>query len=71
MNKLTESAPERIWLQVNPSEVVHLDDEPLDNWTDCTWCSESVGGSEVDYVRADIADREIEPLPEEKQNERD
>lgn len=51
------SAPPRVWLQVNVdgdeddrSEVI-----PREAWGELTWCSESIGGQEVQYVRADLA----------------
>jgi hypothetical protein len=60
-DRLTQSAPKEIWLQVDPDSIGE-DPEPLDEWSECTWCAESVGGAEVKYVRADIADEEIERL---------
>ena len=59
-NKLTRTAPPRIWLQCS--------DDPGDvrsNFCDCdagdvTWCKDSVLAAEVEYVRADLV-REIMP----------
>lgn len=53
-NQLTITAPERIWLQVNP-EAVSENDEPFpSDHEGITWCQDSVGGDEVEYVRADL-----------------
>ena len=51
MNKVTETAPKRIWIQIS-DEVEHCDEpfpEPND---DLTWCQNSVLDCEVEYVRA-------------------
>lgn len=51
---LTDTAPERIWLQIDTSG------DP-DNRTmqfpdsEVTWCRGSCGGVEVEYVRSDLA----------------
>jgi hypothetical protein len=49
------SAPPRVWLQVDDqgdnedrSETI-----PETSWCDLTWCSESIGGQEIEYVRVD------------------
>ena len=56
----TETAPKRIWLQVNPEAMVDEetgsvegDDEPFPG-EEVTWCWHSIGGLEVEYVRADL-----------------
>lgn len=56
----TETAPKRVWLQVNPDARedaetggVVGDDEPFPDG-DVTWCWHSIGGLEVEYVRADL-----------------
>lgn len=57
---LTETAPEKVWLQVNPDartdpETGEVEDSdmafPEGN---VTWCASSIGGLEVEYVRADL-----------------
>lgn len=49
------TAPERIWLQISDDESDL--DEPIDDITNAglTWCWHSIGGAEVEYVRADLA----------------
>ena len=56
----TETAPKRVWLQVNPEAMldeetggVEGDDEPFPQ-EEVTWCWHSIGGLEVEYVRADL-----------------
>lgn len=53
---LTESAPERIWLQVDADGDAEDRSEPImrESWGDMTWCAEEIGGQEVAYVRSDI-----------------
>jgi hypothetical protein len=53
---LTQSAPERIWLQVDPMGDEEDRSEPLkeENWIDLSWHYEPIGGQEVEYVRADF-----------------
>jgi hypothetical protein len=55
---LTQSLPARIWLQVNTYGDPEDRSEPVSeaNWGALTWCSESIGGQEVTYVREDLAD---------------
>ena len=53
---LTSTAPEKIWIQVDPAGDANNRSEefpstPTDNMT---WCADSVGGQEVEYRRADI-----------------
>jgi hypothetical protein len=54
---LTESAPEKVWLQVDTDGDSEDRSQPIqrENWSDLTWCYESIGGQEVVYVREDIA----------------
>ncbi len=54
-NKLTRTAPKRIWLQTDASDPSHVHDPfpPVPDG-DITWCHESAGGAEVEYVRADL-----------------
>ncbi len=56
----TETAPKRVWLQVNPDAREDAatgraegDDQPFPGG-DVTWCWHSIGGLEVEYVRADL-----------------
>ena len=54
---LTTTAPERIWLQVDTSADQHDRSEPFpDDYEGVTWEAESIGGQEVEYVRADLYD---------------
>ena len=75
MNKVTETAPERIWIQIS-DETEHCDEPfPTPN-EDMTWCQDSVLACEVEYVRAGGFDEwwhkigsGIIPLPNEDQEE--
>ena len=53
---LTESAPERVWLQVDTDG--DPDDRsallPREAWDGLSWCWESIGGQEVTYIREDL-----------------
>ena len=51
--ELDRTAPERIWLQVDTNGDNNDRDEP---WSgdDASWCAESIGGLEIQYVRADL-----------------
>lgn len=53
---LTESAPERIWLQVDTNGDETDRTEPLksEDWFELTWHFEPIGGQEIEYIRADI-----------------
>jgi len=53
---MTTTAPERIWLQIDPSGDPNDRSEPCPDLADVelTWCSTQVGGQEVEYVRADL-----------------
>ena len=61
-DKTTETAPQRIWLQVDidalrsydTDEVYGSDEEFPGEVEGVTWCSEAIGGLEVEYVRADL-----------------
>ena len=54
--ELDRTAPERIWLQVDPGAGKDYRDAPFPgNHEDVTWSAESVCGLEVQYVRADLA----------------
>jgi hypothetical protein len=56
--KLDETAPPRIWLQVDTSANNDERDEPFPADLDgVTWQDEQIGGLEVEYVRADLATR--------------
>ena len=52
MNKVTETAPKRIWIQISdePEDCEESFQEPSE---DMTWCQDSVLACEVEYVRAD------------------
>lgn len=54
---LDQSAPARIWLQIDTAGDNSERDEafPRDNWEHVSWCQESIGGLEIQYVRADLA----------------
>ena len=45
---LHKSAPEVIWLQVDPEA------EQFDGWEAQTWCSDKINETDVKYVRADL-----------------
>lgn len=54
-DKLTETAPERVWLQVDIGASKDYRDEPFpDDIDGVTWHNEELGGLEVEYVRADL-----------------
>lgn len=54
-NTLTATAPQRVWLQINPDGVGNgVYPYPADH-DGVTWCWHSIGGDEVEYVRADLA----------------
>ena len=59
----TETAPKRVWLQVNSDAWVDEesgrtegedDPFPIGFGHEVTWCQDSIGGLEVEYVRADL-----------------
>ena len=53
---LTETAPKRIWLQVDPDAPEEDRSEPCPDpmQSELTWCWHRIGGQEVEYVRADL-----------------
>lgn len=54
---LTETAPERVWLQVDIGASNDYRDVPFPADIDgVPWHDEELGGLEVGYVRADVAD---------------
>jgi hypothetical protein len=59
MNKLTETAPERIWLQISDDKDDLNYVFPSHHHDDITWCKDSVVAAEVAYVRADLLDVEL------------
>jgi len=52
--ELDKTAPEIIWLQIDTSESNKERDELWPGDDGVTWCSESIGGIEIQYVRADL-----------------
>ena len=54
-DKITETAPKRIWLQVCADEYPGDRDDEFPNDAEVTWCAEELGGLEIEYVRADLA----------------
>ena len=52
--ELDKTAPEIIWLQIDTSESNKERDELWLGDDGVTWCSESIGGLEIQYVRADL-----------------
>ena len=60
-DKLTQTAPRRIWLQVDTGDEDRSKSFP--GWqSDVTWAEEPIGGAEVEYVRADIANELLAAL---------
>lgn len=60
---LTETAPPRLWLQVDTGASNDYRDEPFPSDIDgVTWHNEEIGGLEVEYVRSDIAAGLLEAL---------
>ena len=54
-DKTTETAPKRIWLQVDTGAMPDARDEPFPADSEgVTWQDEEIGGVEVEYVRADL-----------------
>jgi hypothetical protein len=60
MNKMTETAPKRIYLQIADGGE---EDSPFPYGEEVTWCEDSVMCDEVEYVRADLA---VAPLMQAK-----
>ena len=52
--ELDNTSPEIIWLQIDTSASNKDRDELWPGDDGVSWCSESIGGLEVQYVRADI-----------------
>ena len=52
--ELDNTSPEIIWLQIDTSASNKDRDELWPGDDGVTWCSESIGGLEIQYVRADI-----------------
>jgi hypothetical protein len=54
---LDQSAPARIWLQIDTAgdNADRGEAFPADNWEHVSWCQRSIGGLEIEYVRADLA----------------
>lgn len=68
MSKLTETAPERIWLQISDDEDDLNYPYPLHH-EDVTWYIDSVVAAEVGYVRDDLleaAQKRIAELEKDK-----
>lgn len=63
---LAESAPERIWLQVDANGDETDRSEPLksEDWFELTWHFEPIGGQEIEYIRADIVAAAAKELTE-------
>jgi hypothetical protein len=62
MNKVTKTAPKKIFLQVSDD----ADDCGLEfpvPTADLTWCEDSVLACEVEYIRADLASHALEKEP--------
>jgi hypothetical protein len=53
VDALTPTAPERIWLQIDAGDSDRSEPYPADH-DGVSWCWESIGGAEVDYVRTDL-----------------
>lgn len=53
-NKVTKTAPEKIWIQVSDEASDCREQFPQPS-EDMTWCWDSVLACEVEYVRADLA----------------
>ena len=47
---LHKSAPETIWLQIDP------EGEQFDGWEATTWCSDQINDSDLNYVRSDLVE---------------
>lgn len=52
--ELDKTAPDRIWLQIDTSASSNDREEPWPSCDGVTWQDESVGGLEIQYVRADL-----------------
>lgn len=58
---LHKSAPEVIWLQVDPEA------EQFDGWEAQTWCSDKINETDVKYVRANLTQNVAIEGPEQAQ----
>lgn len=54
---VVKTAPERIYLQISDDESDKDEPFPDEARSEITWCSDSVMDCEVEYVRADLAER--------------
>ena len=54
VDRLTRTAPERIWLQIDTGDSDRSQPFP-DDRDGISWCWESIGGAEVEYIRSDKA----------------
>ncbi|WP_369916486.1 hypothetical protein AB8810_10890 [Xanthomonas sp. NCPPB 3005] len=62
--ELDRTAPARIWLQVDSSSMHDFRTDPFpEDHAEVTWEAQSVGGLEVQYVRADLAAQIAPPAP--------
>lgn len=52
--ELDRTAPVRIWLQIDTVASSNDREEPWPGCDDVTWQDESIGGLEIQYVRADL-----------------
>lgn len=57
VGEMDRTAPPKVWLQVNTDGDAEDRSEaiPQTSWMDLTWHYESIGGQEVEYIRADLA----------------
>lgn len=54
-DNVTRTAPAKIWLQVDADDYQESRDAAFQSFNDeCSWCSESQGGVEIGYIRADL-----------------
>ncbi|MDO2950591.1 hypothetical protein [Aeromonas simiae] len=56
--EVTRTAPERIWLQVSDNHGDHNEPFPTGDelgFSEITWCADSQGGTQVEYLRADLS----------------
>jgi len=62
MTKLIETAPRAIWLQVSEDEQALAD--PFDKFdrSEVTWCDVSQMAAEVQYIRADLVDLDLDDI---------
>lgn len=60
-SKTNETAPKRIWLQVDPNAITSENEGFPADHGGITWCDEEIGGVEVEYVRADLV-RAVMPV---------